>query len=74
MLTIKEIEAMAVSINKTPRTAAQGTLVVTALSLKRIKAMREWDSWRVRNHFFYCFTNLSILVTGFLVPCYVQTK
>jgi hypothetical protein len=48
MLTIKEIEAMAVSINKTPRTAAQGALVVTALSLKRIKAMREWVSWRVR--------------------------
>jgi hypothetical protein len=47
MLTIKEIEAMAVSINKTPCTAAQGALVVTALLLKRIKAMHEWVSWCV---------------------------
>jgi hypothetical protein len=48
LLTIKEIEAMAISINKTPRTAAQGALVVTALSIKRMKAMRDWVSWRVR--------------------------
>jgi hypothetical protein len=47
-LSSKEIDAMAVAITKIPRTPAQGPLVISALSLKKLKAMREFVLWRNR--------------------------
>jgi hypothetical protein len=47
-LSSDDLDTVAVSINKTRRTANQGPLVLNAIALKKLKAMRLWAIWQRR--------------------------
>jgi hypothetical protein len=47
-LTNDDLETTAMNVNKTRRTAQQGPLVVNAIHVRRLKAMRLWALWQVR--------------------------
>lgn len=47
-LSSEDLDTIAVSINKTRRTVQQGPLVLNAITLKKLKAMRLWAVWQRR--------------------------
>jgi hypothetical protein len=49
-LTSKEIKEMSQTIAKTRRAADEDQLIISALSLKKLQAMREWVIWRNRRN------------------------